>query len=60
MSMERSLPPRGIRNRPISVVQADEPSEEYVDSLHAELVRRVEELYYKHRPAWETRTLVIT
>eukprot|EP00903_Cladosiphon_okamuranus_P015406 g14229.t2 len=49
-----------VAGRPISVVQSDEPSDEYVESLHAELVRRVEELYYKHRPDWEKRTLVIT
>eukprot|EP00752_Nemacystus_decipiens_P008686 g7753.t1 len=49
-----------VAGRPISVVQSDAPAEEYVDSLHAELLRRVEELYYKHRPEWETRALVIT
>lgn len=42
------------------MVQSDEPSEAYVDSLHAELLKRVEELYYEHRPEWETRMLVIT
>ncbi len=42
------------------MVQSSEPSQEYVDSLHAELLRRVQELYYKHRPEWETRTLVIS
>lgn len=47
-------------HRPIPVVQSDHPSDEYVDSLHAELLRRVEELYYKHRPDWETRVLVIS
>ncbi|CAM9727616.1 unnamed protein product [Ectocarpus fasciculatus] len=49
-----------VAGRPIAVVQSNNPSEEYVDALHAELLRRVEELYYKHRPDWETRTLVIT
>ncbi|CAM9104061.1 unnamed protein product [Ectocarpus sp. 6 AP-2014] len=49
-----------VAGRPIAVVQSNNPSDEYVDDLHAELLRRVEELYYKHRPDWETRTLVIT
>ncbi|CAM9568751.1 unnamed protein product [Pylaiella littoralis] len=49
-----------VAGSPISVVQSDHPSDEYVDSLHAELLRRVEELYYKHRPDWETRVLVIS
>lgn len=49
-----------VEHRPIAVVQSNNPSDEYVDALHAELLRRVEELYYKHRPDWETRTLVIT
>eukprot|EP00904_Undaria_pinnatifida_P006762 jgi/Undpi1/3215/HiC_scaffold_15.g06589.m1 len=49
-----------VAGRPIPVVQSDHPTEAYVDELHAELLKRVEEIYYKHRPAWETRQLVIT
>lgn len=47
-------------DRPIKVVQSDEPSDAYVDAVHAVLLERVEELYYKHRPEWENRELVIT
>lgn len=47
------------KHRPITVVQSDNPSEAYVDDLHAELLKRVDELYYTHRPAWEKRKLVI-
>ncbi|CAN0547010.1 unnamed protein product, partial [Laminaria digitata] len=46
--------------RPIPVVQSDHPSEAYVDHLHSELLKRVEEIYYNHRPHWETRQLIIT
>lgn len=46
-------------NRPIEVNQSDSPDDAYVNSLHEELIRRVEKIYRDHRPEWEKRELVI-
>ncbi|CAM9598235.1 unnamed protein product [Phaeothamnion confervicola] len=52
-------PLRMVSGRPIHVQQTDDPSQEYIDSIHQELVERTVELYETYRPAWETRPLKI-
>lgn len=45
-----------------AVEQTNEPSKEYVDQIHAQVVTAVQELYNKHRhilPGWDTRDLTI-
>lgn len=41
------------------VEQKDNPTKEEIEAMHAAFCQRVEELYYKYRPAWETRPLTI-
>ena len=41
------------------MTQKDAPTKEEIEAKHAEFCQRVEELYYKYRPAWETRPLTI-
>ncbi|KAG5191032.1 mono-or diacylglycerol acyltransferase type 2 [Tribonema minus] len=52
-------PLKMVAGRPIRVEQSDEPDEAVVDAIHKELIKRVRDIYDNHRPAWETRPLVI-
>ena len=45
-----------------TVEQQAEPSQEYVDQIHSQVVEAVQKLYNKHRhvlPGWEHRDLTI-
>jgi hypothetical protein len=45
--------------RPLPVQQKDNPTKEEIEAMHATFCQAVEDLYYRHRPEWETRPLVI-
>uniref|UniRef100_I2CR10 Acyltransferase n=1 Tax=Nannochloropsis gaditana (strain CCMP526) TaxID=1093141 RepID=I2CR10_NANGC len=48
-----------VVGKPLPVVQKDAPSKEEIAAMHALFCEKVEELYYKFRPEWETRPLSI-
>ncbi|KAJ1620276.1 diacylglycerol acyltransferase-domain-containing protein [Pavlovales sp. CCMP2436] len=52
-------PIKMVLGSPIRVTQAAEPSAEEVEETLARVVDAMAKLYEKHRPAWETRPLVI-
>jgi 1-acyl-sn-glycerol-3-phosphate acyltransferase len=52
-------PIKMVLGSPIRVTQAAEPSAEEVERTLARVVDAMAKLYEKHRPAWETRPLVI-
>ena len=45
-----------------AVDKQENPSKQYVDEIHAQVVEALKQLYYKHRhvlPGWEHRELAI-
>ena len=48
-----------VVGKPLPVEQKDAPTKEEIEEMHAKFCVRVEELYYKYRPEWETRPLSI-
>lgn len=62
LPLPRKQPIVTLSGQPIAVVQQDDPSREYVDAVHAQVVEAVQQLYNKHRhvlPGWESRDLTI-
>lgn len=52
-------PIKMVLGAPIRVVQTAEPTDEAVQATLAKVIAAMSELYAKHRPAWETRPLII-
>lgn len=52
-------PIKMVSGKPIKITQESDPSQETIDRIHGEFISAVAEIYEKHRPAWETRPLVI-
>ncbi|KAM3571740.1 hypothetical protein VYU27_006219 [Nannochloropsis oceanica] len=48
-----------VVGKPLPVVHKAEPTKEEIAATHALFCEKVEELYYKYRPEWETRPLSI-
>ena len=50
-----------VIGKPIMIVQTDEPTDEYIDQIHNQLIDKTLELFnkYKHIYGWEDKNLII-
>lgn len=53
------LPLKFVIGKAIKVEQKPVPTEEDINALHSLFIERVQEIYEKHKPEWETRPLEV-
>ena len=61
LPIPRRIPITGIMGMPIEVEKKDDPSNEEIDEVHGELLKRMRNLFDTHKNAygWQEKELII-